>query len=519
MNKESQQLIADYMAGKAVEDELLAACREDPEVLQALAELTAVDHLLQLEAGDSGADVFAAEVRARLEAEADASFSHEVRARIEGKKRNRWIAYFAYAAAACVALSIVLFYQMRAGPYLAELTATRDANWGNAELENGESLKKGRVLLTHGYSEITMNSGVTLVLEAPVEIQIESQDLIRLVHGKLVAKVPEVAIGFTVLTPTSEVVDLGTEFAMSVDVGGASEVHVLDGEVKARSLKGKKFTHLLKDEGMAFEDQYLEARIRSQPENYLRALPGRSSEDPDYLHWSFDGGGEELISAGKGMNGQFAKGWLKSLNAGEGPVYQNGQYGQALYFNGQDAYVETDFSGIGGSAPRTVAFWVKVPEDFNIHNGYGILGWGRMSKGAAWQISPNPAAEDGPLGRIRIGTYEAPVIGTTDLRDNRWHHVAVVMYGGDSVNAATHILLYVDGQLEPTSIKSITSIDTELDHASSLPMMIGRNLGFRHDSSKNQNRFFKGWLDEIYVVDAALDQKQIQNLMQNNRFN
>lgn len=519
MKKEFQQLIADYLAGKAVEDELLAACREDPEVLQALAELTAVDHLLQLEANDAGADVFAAEVRARLEAPADASFSQQVRMRIDEKKRSRWMAFVGYAAAACVALSIVLFYQMRAGPNLAELTATRDANWGDAEIEYGESLKRGRVSLTHGYSEITMNNGVTLVLEAPVEIQIESQDLIRLVRGKLVAKVPEVAIGFTVLTPTSEIVDLGTEFAMSVDTNGASEVHVLDGEVKARALKGKDFTHLLKDEGMSFKDQHLAARIRSQPENYLRVLPGRSSGNPDYLHWSFDDGGQELTSSGKGINGQFAKGWLKSLNSGEGPVYQNGQFGQALYFNGMDAYVETDFSGIGGSAPRTVAFWVKVPEDLNTHNGYGILGWGRMSSGAAWQISPNPAAKEGPLGRIRVGTYEAPVIGTTDLRDNRWHHVAVVMYGGESVNAATHILLYVDGQLEPTSIKAIAAINTDLDHASSLPMMIGRNLGFRHDSSKTRDRFFKGWLDEIYVVDAALDQKQILSLMQKNRFN
>ncbi|MDP4625552.1 MAG: FecR domain-containing protein [Opitutales bacterium] len=518
MKQEHQQLIAAYLSGKSVSDELMAACREDSEVLKVLSEMVSMDRLLYLEAGDEGAEMFASEVRQRLESGVDESFSKGVRQRLECRKRNRLVWFVPLAAAACLTVALLLFQNSGGEPDLGRLTATRDAEWAGSAMIRGDALKKGSLTLNHGYSEITMNNGVTLVLEAPVEIEVESLDKIRLMRGRLVAKVPEAAIGFTVLTPNSEVVDLGTEFGMSVDASGASEVHVLDGEVKARPLNGKKFTSLVRDEAMAFTDKNTVSRMRSQPETYLRALPGRSSENPEYLHWSCDEGSEVLSCEGTGIGGKFFPGELKSFKGGEGPVYANGQFGEALYFNGKDAYVVTEFSGIGGNAPRTVAFWAKVPRDFDIHNGYGMLGWGRMSEGSAWQISPNPAGREGPLGRLRVGTYQAPVIGSTDLRDNRWHHIAVVMYGGESANSATHVLLYVDGQLETTTTKSVAAIDTQLDHPKSRPLMMGRNLGFGDESRRIESRFFKGWLDEIYVFDTALDQEQIQQLMQSNHW-
>jgi hypothetical protein len=47
-------------------------------------------------------------------------------------------------------------------------------------------------------------------------------------------RAPEEAVGFTVRTPASDVVDMGTEFAVEVDRGGATELHVLDGAVEYR---------------------------------------------------------------------------------------------------------------------------------------------------------------------------------------------------------------------------------------------------------------------------------------------
>ena len=53
-----------------------------------------------------------------------------------------------------------------------------------------------------------------------------------LLQGRLTVKVPEEAIGFTVQTPSGDVVDLGTEFAVDVGKKGATELYVLDGTVE-----------------------------------------------------------------------------------------------------------------------------------------------------------------------------------------------------------------------------------------------------------------------------------------------
>ena len=68
--------------------------------------------------------------------------------------------------------------------------------------------------------------------EGPAEIEIldESRVVCRL--GRLRAHVPEPARGFAVLAPSFELVDLGTEFGLSVLDNGMAEVHVFDGKVE-----------------------------------------------------------------------------------------------------------------------------------------------------------------------------------------------------------------------------------------------------------------------------------------------
>ncbi len=59
---------------------------------------------------------------------------------------------------------------------------------------------------------------------------------VQLLKGTLTARVPDRARGFTVLTPHNKVVDLGTEFGLSVDDQGAATVRVFTGEVVAYPL-------------------------------------------------------------------------------------------------------------------------------------------------------------------------------------------------------------------------------------------------------------------------------------------
>ena len=66
----------------------------------------------------------------------------------------------------------------------------------------------------------------------PVSWQLASQQRLQLDSGQLVAHVPARAIGFTVATPTAEVVDLGTEFGVHVDAQGQTNVQVFEGAVE-----------------------------------------------------------------------------------------------------------------------------------------------------------------------------------------------------------------------------------------------------------------------------------------------
>ena len=517
MNEKEEQLIAAYLAREDVADELLQECRDNPELLKVLTEHVAVERMLVFITEDESDEIFVAEVGEQLRSDNDDSFTAAVRNRINKEQPRKPIPFIKIAIAASFALICGLFAltHTQSPVELAQVMNTTAAVWGNHQ-STTPILSKGPVVLNEGYAKLLMNNGVILTLEAPISFDIQSADLIKVHHGRLVARVPEQAIGFTVITPSSEVIDLGTEFGIDVDKKGGSEVHVIEGEVKARGLKEKSFVNLYKDDARAFDENQKVAIIKSQPDKFLRALPGHSADSPEYLHWSCDQE-EEVICRGTGIKGQHYNGALKALNDGQEPQYQNGQFGEALYFNGESAYVETRFPGIGKNNPRTVAFWAKVPKNFSITNGYGMISWGLMKKGAAWQISPNPAKREGPLGRVRIGTMEAPVVGTTDLRDNRWHHIAIVMYGGRDAATSTHILIYVDGKLEITHLKSIAKIKTKLDHSKSRPLMFGRNMAFHNDSKAQKDKFFEGWLDEIYIFDAALDQDQIRNIMKHNR--
>jgi hypothetical protein len=167
-----------------------------------------------------------------------------------------------------------------------------------------------------------------------------------------------------------------------------------------------------------------------------------------------------------------------------------------------------------------VAFWVKVPSDFRPQEGYAVVSWGsRIQNGAAWQISVNPAEDEGPVGRLRVGVHQGPVVGSTDLRDDHWHHCAVVMYGGKGVDIATHVLLYIDGKLEPAARKAVMPVQTDTQSPLAHGVWLGRNLT-KNAAPQNKDAFrgpsFRGGIDEVYIFDSAMNQTQIRQLMERN---
>lgn len=116
---------------------------------------------------------------------------------------------------------------------IALVTRLVDIEWDSQQspLEVGDALARGRLAIESGYAQVEFFCGATVVLEGPAELDLKSPMLARVVSGRLRAQVPPAARGFSLEVDDMTVVDLGTEFGLSVTSQGA-DVQVFDGEVE-----------------------------------------------------------------------------------------------------------------------------------------------------------------------------------------------------------------------------------------------------------------------------------------------
>ena len=121
---------------------------------------------------------------------------------------------------------------MPAGEQVATLTDDDHARWDGEPFDGeGNHVASGPLRLAEGAAQMTFASGAIVALHAPVEIEILSADRVFLRSGRITPYVPPSAHGFTVVSPSGEVIDLGTEFTVGVDAAGRTDVFVIDGEV------------------------------------------------------------------------------------------------------------------------------------------------------------------------------------------------------------------------------------------------------------------------------------------------
>ena len=122
---------------------------------------------------------------------------------------------------------------------IARLTRTVDCQWTSPimTLAVGEELTTGQQLdITSGQAEITFVDEAVVVLSGPSIMRMESGKKARLLigHAAVKAKTPR-AHGFTLVTRTTSVVDLGTEVVVQAGADGHSEVCVTSGAVEVRT--------------------------------------------------------------------------------------------------------------------------------------------------------------------------------------------------------------------------------------------------------------------------------------------
>lgn len=120
----------------------------------------------------------------------------------------------------------------------ATLRRSVDLKWarqGTAYRE-GDVISAGRLQFDAGVAEIDFFCGATLIVEGPAVMDVQSDWSVQLIEGRLRANVPPAARGFTIQAADSDIVDLGTEFALEVTAQNA-RVEVIDGEVKLQGGK------------------------------------------------------------------------------------------------------------------------------------------------------------------------------------------------------------------------------------------------------------------------------------------
>lgn len=177
----------------------------------------------------------------------------------------------------CSIIGLLAFSWTPRTANVALLKNTAHAVWRTGFAPAGNSLPAGRVCLDEGLAEIEFGCGAVAVLNAPVDVELLQVDKVFLHSGQMLVRVPHDgrAAGFRVETPSSQLVDLGTEFGVEVQGGGASLLQVYEGEVLATT-KAKADSsnprRVLEGQAVRLGSDLHETEF--WPERFVRELPG-----------------------------------------------------------------------------------------------------------------------------------------------------------------------------------------------------------------------------------------------------
>ncbi len=453
-----------------------------------------------------------------------------------------WRVLVPLAAAAVFALASLIIFQKHdaatgeqvAGELVARLTGSKDCQWtGPAP---GDSLQKGqRVELASGSAEITFDSGAQIALTGPASLEVNSAWDAVLRRGTLHATVPPQAIGFRISNSDVEVIDLGTEFSMVAEEKGATEVFVLKGSVETVStdaashepivLREKESRRFKRGVTSAVSDSEKKFARLSKPHAFER-----SATPTNFVHWSFDEAEgntarADVFGLAGSFDAQLGTGTETVSASSLADAHVDGRWSRALHFDGK-IFAHAPMPDLASDSARTVAFWVKVPEDAPLASS-SILAWGSREKGKRKttvpfaQIGWNRHPTQGTPGALRTDFGHGLAIGATPLRDGRWHHIAVVFVPAKRHDQIIQAKQYVDGRLEEATARPdkkqkhrpATIAEESDDAASKEWLWMGRRPG---TNAKKANDRFRGELDELFIADRALAPREIVHLMTTN---
>ncbi len=117
------------------------------------------------------------------------------------------------------------------------------------------------------------------------------------------------------------------------------------------------------------------------------------------------------------------------------------------------------------------------------------------------------------FGRLKVAVGGPLTVGHADLRDGRWHHVAAVYLENRAPDGPGTVLLYVDGELQRRTFgRTRVRLQTEVRSTHAEPVQFGRQVM----RASPEREFFKGAIDEVFIIGAALTGEEIRLLLEQN---
>lgn len=203
------------------------------------------------------------------------------------KKKNPLSFVHLTVAAACLLFGFFIFFNSE--PSQSPSALSKIIRVDNAVTQNGRNWKENTYIndevleLKSGLAEIETKLGVTIVINGPAKLKLDKNDFFKsyLYSGKVVARVPPNAIGFTIETPSARVVDLGTEFGVSADEEFGTAIQVYDGEIITSTKDGQNAERLIVGQARRIgnEKGAKPEELAFNPDRFIRFLPDPWSKD------------------------------------------------------------------------------------------------------------------------------------------------------------------------------------------------------------------------------------------------
>ncbi|MEZ0264613.1 MAG: LamG-like jellyroll fold domain-containing protein [Phycisphaerae bacterium] len=445
---------------------------------------------------------------------------------IRSARSRRAFWWVATGMAACVGVIVFLLANRGTGPTpdrderlvatttpagVAVLASTVDATWAADAPGPGAVLSPGKVLnLSAGAAQVEFFSGARLIVQGPAEVEVRSEMEVYCRGGRVTALVPPPARGFKVSGDRLTVVDLGTEFGVSVPPTGPAEVHVFGGVVEVYpSGATTPAAKLSAGEGGRVTDRAVE-RIRATPLTFVREAdyaaltPGDErrqitawrrataaiDQDPATLaHYMLSDDGQRTVpNAAAGGGGSAA------TIVGCAPADGRWPGARAVEFRGPGDRVRLDVGG--GHKAVTLLAWVRLDSLPNTYHALlapdglaeGALRWGVTREG---ELRLGIARRSGKPEEPKWEVIMSGAVVTPE-RLGRWAMLASTFDGKE-------IRHYVDGEL-------VKAGDAFCPSPVSIgPADVGNGRG-------PEPRFVRGRMDELAIVGRALAAREVKEL-------